>query len=110
LSSAEIGSDGQRWNGWESLGGQCEYGVAASSGTTNQLDVFVAGLDKAIYRRSFTGTAWTDWQKINSTIICAPAAVAFQQNGFYVAGIGPDHNLYFDNFNGRVRLAAAADD
>jgi hypothetical protein len=30
---------------------------------------------------------------------CAPAAVAFQQNGFYVAGIGPDHNLYFDNFN-----------
>ena len=84
--------------------------MAASSGTTNQLDVFVAGLDQAIYRRSFTGTAWTDWQKINSTIICAPAAVAFQQNGFYVAGIGPDHNLYFDNFNGRVRLAAAADD
>jgi len=87
--------DGQSWNGWESLGGQCEYGVAASSGMANQLDVFITGLDQAIYRRSFTGTAWTDWQRIDSTIICAPAAVAYRQNGFYVAGIGPNHNLYF---------------
>jgi hypothetical protein len=73
--------DGQRWNGWESLGGQCKYGCAAASWTTNQIVLFVTGVDNVIYFRSWTGTVWTPWQRVDSSSICAPAAVAYQQKG-----------------------------
>jgi hypothetical protein len=92
--------DGQRWNGWESLGGQCEYGVAAASWGPNQISLYVTGVDQAIYGRSFTGAAWTPWQRVSSTSICAPAAVAYAQNGVDLACIGPDHNLYVTDDNG----------
>ncbi|MDB9378038.1 hypothetical protein, partial [Nodularia sphaerocarpa] len=48
----------------ENLGGYSQYGVAATSGAENRLDVFTIGKDSAMYHKYRNGSSWSDWERL----------------------------------------------
>src|SRR3954451_11245364 len=53
----ERGGEGK----WDSLGGGMIGGPGAVSGGAGTLDVFVHGLDGALWHRAKTGSVWSGW-------------------------------------------------
>ncbi len=90
--------NGGSWSAWRSLGGTLVSGPAASvlSGSSPQLDVWVQGTDRQLYRRSSAdgGNSFGPWQALGGAITAAPAAVSWSSTRIDVFVRGTDMGLY----------------
>jgi peptidoglycan/xylan/chitin deacetylase (PgdA/CDA1 family) len=70
---------GGAWSVWTSLEGRLSTGPAAVRIDPNRLDVYVAGTDHAVWRRTQSGGSWSGWQRIGGMTYTAPAATVSPQ-------------------------------
>jgi hypothetical protein len=63
---------------WASLGGQIPAGTspAASSWGSGRLDLFVQGMDGALYHKSYSGSTWSGWENLGGKLTSSPAATS----------------------------------
>jgi len=86
------------WSGWStplggSLGGltPVNSAPAACSWGAGRLDVFVQGIDGALWHKGYTGGKWYGWQSLGGKLTSGPAATAMtattgDQIGVFVRG------------------------
>jgi hypothetical protein len=83
------------WSGWStplggSLGGltPVNRAPAACSWGTDRLDVFVQGMDGALWQREYKNNAWSSWASLGGKLTSGPAATATapDQIGVFVRG------------------------
>ncbi|HYW25580.1 MAG TPA: glycosyl hydrolase family 18 protein [Terriglobales bacterium] len=85
----------------QSLGAIAATAPAVASWGTNRLDVFVVGLDSALWHDAWDGTSWSGWQSLGGLVTSAPAAVSWGPNRIdvFVRG-GTDSSLWHLAWNG----------
>lgn len=83
---------------WENLGGKIVGKPAAVAWGPNRLDVFVRGVDNAIYHKAWDGTKWLpgiqDWEFLGGNIAGSPVAVSWAQGRLDIFGRSFDGHLY----------------
>jgi Repeat of unknown function (DUF346) len=64
--------------------------------SANRLNLFVIGVDSAIYHKYYNGASWAanNWESLGGTFLYEPAAVAWGPNHLDVFAIGMDSALY----------------
>jgi ABC-type taurine transport system substrate-binding protein len=102
--------DGGAWKpsltGYEKLGGilASNAEIEAVSWSANRLDVFVIGMDSALYHKWFTGSAWgpslTGYERMGGICTSPPRAVAWGANRLDVFVTGADSALYHKWWDG----------
>lgn len=91
---------GATWSSWSSLGGQLLGGTGpAMCALDGELDLFVTGLNGAIYSSHWNNTtSWTAWTSLGGYVTSSPAAVAFAwgtpHKFIWVAARGGNGALY----------------
>src|SRR5207253_769681 len=84
---------------WEPLGGPIGSGPDLSSWGPNRLDAFVRGTDTALWHRSLSASAWSNWESLGGVLSAKPSAVA--ANGKTDVFIrGGEGNLWHRSLNG----------
>ena len=86
--------DGSSWSGWQSIGGRTLSEPALASWAAGRLDVFVLGLDGAIWHRGGGVGALGPWESLGGQLTSAPAAVSWGPNRIDVFARGIDGQLY----------------
>lgn len=79
---------------WQSLGGELTEAPAVASTGENRIDVFARATNNALYRRRWTGKAWTDWEELGGRIASAPAAVSWGASRLDVFVKGENDRLW----------------
>jgi len=92
--------DGSSWSGWQSIGGRTLSEPALSSWGGNRLDVFVLGLDGAIWHRGGQAGALGAWETLGGMLTSAPSAVSWGVNRIDVFARGMDGSLYANAWTG----------
>jgi hypothetical protein len=91
----------QAWGNWERLDGSLTQGVAAASWDENRLDVFSAGVDQALYHKSWgSSVGWSSWERLGGTISGKPAAASWGEGRLDICVVGSGNavwHLSFDN-------------
>ena len=88
------------WAGFSNAG-VFASGPAVASMAPNRLDVFGRGTDDALYTTSWTGAAWTNWNRLSSNRITSdPAAVSWGPGRIDVFARGTDNQMYTIFCNG----------
>jgi hypothetical protein len=85
---------GQKWRGWESLGGLCTDGVGVSSWAANRLDCFVIGNNRRLYHKWWNGSSWRGWEDLGGQLYSAPSAVSWGPNRIDVFALGRDRAMW----------------
>ena len=96
--------DGSQWSKWENLGtpsadvGLASSGtVAATSWSTNRIDIVVLGTDGAYYYKYWDGSQWqpsaTDFISKGGDFSSSPAVVSWGENRLDIYGVGTDSKL-----------------
>jgi hypothetical protein len=98
--------DGSAWGpsvtGWESLGGLIQPAPMRKPSIVawgpNRLDIFVVGIDGALYHKWWDGSAWgpsvTGWESLGGVCASSPAAVSWAPDRLDVFVIGTDGALW----------------
>ena len=68
--------------------------VAASSWGEGRLDLFVRGIDGALYHRYGGGSSWSAWERLDGELTSAPAAVSWGPGRIDVFALGNDSALW----------------
>jgi hypothetical protein len=75
--------DGSSWSAWEDLGGSSLEGVSAAGWSAGpdpslptRVDCFTVGTDRALWHKSWDGSAWGAWESLGSEVYSGPAAVS----------------------------------
>jgi hypothetical protein len=88
--------DGQRWSGWENLGGVLTSHPAAASWGPNRLDCFACGTDNAMWHKWWDGQQWSGWENLGGDL--APAsgvgAVSWGPNRLDCFARGTDNAMW----------------
>ena len=94
-----------KWSGWStplggSLGGltPVNRAPAACSWGTDRLDVFVQGMDGALWHKAWTGTSWSGWQSLGGKLTSGPAATATAPNQIGVFVRGTDGAVWYTHY------------
>ena len=66
---------------WEALGGKFSSPPAVAAWGENRLDIFAIGVNKEMFHKAWTGSAWapspTDWEPLGGQFNSPPAVVAW---------------------------------
>ena len=81
------------WQSWASLGG-LTTAPPAETWRSNVLDVFVRGMDGALWHQPFTGTAPSAWESLGGLIVGAPATASSSSTRVDVFAEGTDGALW----------------
>ncbi len=95
-----------RWYPWESLGRTLTTAPGVCSWGPNRLDVFVGGVDNALWHKVWDGK-WHSWESLGSLLFSAPAAVARPGCLIDVFWEGADNSLMQKSWNGTTWGPAA---
>lgn len=82
-----------RWSNWESLGGGLASGPGVCSWANGRLDVFVKGLDNALWHKWFSG-GWSGWESLGGVITSDPDAVSWGNGRIDAFARGTDNALW----------------
>jgi hypothetical protein len=77
------------WSSWNSLGGGFMSGPAATVDSSNHINVFSVGLDKALWQRTYNGTSWSAWSSLGGGFMAGPAATV-SGSRIDIYGVGLD--------------------
>ncbi|MEO6798030.1 MAG: glycoside hydrolase family 3 N-terminal domain-containing protein [Candidatus Dormibacter sp.] len=86
--------------GWTSLGGLMVGGPAVASWSTNRLDVFIHGIDNALWHRWWTGSNWSGWEFLGGQLTADPTVVSWGPNRLDVFIRGTDSALWHKWWDG----------
>ncbi|WP_328605234.1 glycoside hydrolase family 27 protein [Amycolatopsis sp. NBC_00345] len=62
--------------GREVIGGPFLGQPAATAGADGRIDVYVRGLDNAVWQRGYDGNRWGDWHRLGGTLTDSPSVTA----------------------------------
>jgi hypothetical protein len=95
-------NDGVILRSWTSLGGQIPAGTspAACSWGAGRLDLFVQGMNGALYHKSYTGSTWSGWQNLGGKLTSSPAATSPASGVIDVFVRGTNGALYQRSWTG----------
>ncbi len=82
------------WSGWIGLGGGAESAPAVVAHGNGLIDVYIVGLDLAMYSNHWNGSGWSGWIGRGGGFSSNPAA---DTTGVFALGL--DDRLWY----GRVR-------
>ncbi len=85
---------------WESLGGVLTSRPAVVARAANRLDVFVRGVDLALWHRGWNGMAWSAWTSLGGVLASDPVAVSWGANRLDVLVRGLDRALWQRSWDG----------
>ena len=87
---------------WTSLGGQIPAGSSptASSWGSGRLDLFVQGMNGALYHKSYTGSTWSSWENLGGKLTSSPAATSPGNGQINVFVRGTNGALYQRSWTG----------
>merc|ERR1711871_1084488 len=93
------------WTSWNDLGGSFASGPMVLKNSRGQLEVYVRGTDKAIYRKvskDKCGEEWSKWQCLGGKFSTPPEAVLNSEGYIHVFARGIDRGLVVKSqvFNG----------
>jgi hypothetical protein len=88
------------WSSWNSLGGGFMSGPAATVDSSNHINVFSVGLDKALWQRTYNGTSWSAWSSLGGGFNTGPAATVDGSGNINVFGVGLDKTIWQRTYNG----------
>jgi len=77
-----------------SLGGSVSLAPHASSWGSSRVDVFVQGVDYAMYQNTWNGSAWSGWSSQGGYLTSSPSAVSWSANRIDAFVRGADNQLY----------------
>ena len=81
--------------GYQTLGGQIQYGPAAVSWGGDRLDLFVVGMNGNLFHRAGSPSgAWGPWESLGGVLTASPAAMSFSPGTLGVFGRGADGQLW----------------
>ena len=83
-----------RWSAWEQLDGEITEAPAIASWASGRLDVFVRGMDDALWHKAWDGTAWSGWEYLGGVITSSPAAVSWGPNRIDIFALGQDRQVW----------------
>ena len=83
-----------QWSDWENLGGVLTSGPSAASWSANRLDVFVRGLDNAMWHKWWNGSSWSDWENLGGALSSDPDCVSWSVNRIDCFVRGLDNALW----------------
>jgi hypothetical protein len=87
--------NGSTWGGWESLGGVNSYWQSAVVSTsTNRLEVFAVGTNKALWHKWWNGKSWSQWYSLGGILTSRVAAVSWGPGRVDVFARGTDNALW----------------
>ncbi|HEX8703059.1 MAG TPA: M12 family metallopeptidase [Myxococcaceae bacterium] len=78
---------------WESLGGLLVESPSVASMGSGHLDVYVRGVDNALWHRYHANNAWSPWEGLGGSLTSEPAAVSWGQGRVDVFARGADGSL-----------------
>jgi peptidoglycan hydrolase-like protein with peptidoglycan-binding domain len=101
--------EGGAWQSWESLG--APFGVlfgslpsdvnpAATAWSVGRLDVFVRGVNHALWSKTFVSGAWQAWKSLGGSLTFGPAAASWGEGHLDVFARGTDSALWHKEFAG----------
>jgi hypothetical protein len=80
---------------YQSLGGQIQYGPALASSGGDRLDLFVVGMNGALFHRAGSANGqWNGWESLGGILTASPAVVSFASNSLNIYGRGADGQLW----------------
>jgi hypothetical protein len=90
-----------RWVGIrENLGGAMIGSPTVASWGENRLDVFVRGLDNALWHKYWDGGNWSNWESLGGVLTSSPAAVSWGPNRIDVFVLGGERALLQKSWDG----------
>jgi hypothetical protein len=89
-----------QWSDWENLGGVLTSGPTAASWGANRLDVFVRGLDGAMWHKWWNGSSWSDWENLGGALTTDPDCVSWSLNRIDCFVRGVDNALWHKWWDG----------
>ncbi len=89
-----------QWSDWENLGGVLTSGPTAASWGANRLDVFVRGLDSAMWHKWWNGSSWSDWENLGGALSSDPDCVSWSLNRIDCFVRGPADALWHKWWDG----------
>jgi len=108
ISIVVRGSDDAVWlrsinpdTAYQSLGGQIQYGPALASSSGDRLDLFVVGMNGALFHRAGSANGpWNPWESLGGILTASPAVVSFTSNTLDIYGRGADGQLWTIGWTG----------
>jgi len=90
------GCEVNRWSGWTQIpGGAFNSGLAITSPSANELDVYGRGLDNQVWKNHWSsGTDWDGWSPLGGDFTSKPSAVSFGTGNLAVVGKGGDNAIW----------------
>lgn len=97
-----IDKPGLDWSQWEDLEGRLTSSPDVASWAPGRLDVFVRGLDNAVWHRAYEQSRgdWTPWDTIGGGTTSDPAAVSWGPQRIDVLARGLDMHLWHRAYMG----------
>jgi glucose/arabinose dehydrogenase len=92
--------DGSAWGAWTSFGGSTLAEPDLSSWGPGRLDVFVLGLDGAVWHRGRQGATAFPWESLGGRFTSAPSAVSWTNGRIDVFGRGLDGAIWTNYWTG----------
>jgi Domain of unknown function (DUF1906) len=88
-------SPGGGWSGWGGLGGQLTTDPAVALNSSDRLEVFAVGENKAMYHQWVTSSgAWSGWDSLGGEFLSAPAVTRNTFGKLEVFARGDNSELY----------------
>lgn len=99
LSLLNVRFDCTAWSSWEALGGNLTSVPAAVSWGGNRLDLFVRGIDNALWHKWWDG-GWSIWENLGGNLTSPPVVVSWGVNRLDVFIRGIDNALWHKWWDG----------
>jgi alpha-galactosidase len=96
-------------HGWQSLGRRILGQPAAYGSANGRIDVFVRGIDDAVWRRSYVNGRWNAWSSLGGTVSDAPTVAFTSPTDLTVVARGTDGLIRSRTANGRWTSIGAPD-
>jgi len=91
------------WSPVATLGGATSSSPAVAAPASKRLDMYVRGLDNAVWQRRYDGTAWSGWSALGGFTYASPAAAARRDTSIVdVFTRGADNAIYHRYRNGSI--------
>ncbi len=88
------------WSPWEQLDGVLKDSPTVASWATNRLDVFVRGIDDALWHKVWDGSNWTGWESLGGVLTSSPAAASWGENRIDIFALGLDREVWQQTWDG----------
>ena len=93
-----------QWSQWERLGGfhftATSSPASVSWDNSGRVDIFVRGMDFAMWHMAWDGTQWTPWEWLGGVFTSGPSAVSRGPNRLDVFGRGTDGAVWVNSWTG----------